>query len=239
MFGINSYGVIMNDTLLLELSATMLVSISGENVKELKEPLTSGAGGEVIWTKNQLKTSWHHFQPPEPVSHVLIRQRINQRFSPRMPNWIQSTVVVPGAAGNLDKGPNDVTLRFLKGSWLNRLWISPGTSQEPARGSLWFGLTVKIVADFLSNNPKFNRQIVSAVVCRFVLLKTALLLIHSNWSSVSKRHTAVEFFNNLLSKLWAPQKKVPPTPPSNTERETSGQSISKQNYPQIAGGKLW
>lgn len=35
----------------------MLVSISSENVKELKEPLTSGAGGEVIWTKNQLKTS--------------------------------------------------------------------------------------------------------------------------------------------------------------------------------------
>ena len=33
----------------------MFVSINSENLKELKEPLTSGAGGEVIWTNNQLK----------------------------------------------------------------------------------------------------------------------------------------------------------------------------------------
>lgn len=159
------------------------------------------------------------------MSHVLIRQRVNKRFSPWMPNWIQSAVVVPGAAGNLDKReqwPNNVTLRFLKGSWLTRLWISTSTSQEPVRGSLWFGLTVEIQRSFsrkgpgaepalklpswwkrgfcyqsssrfLSNNPEFNRQIVSAVVCRFVLLKTTLLLIHSNWNRVSKRHKAVEF----------------------------------------------
>lgn len=185
-----------------------------------------------------------------------------------MPNWIQSAVVVPGAAGNLDKReqwPNNVTLRFLKGSWLTRLWISTSTSQEPVRGSLWFGLTVEIQRSFsrkgtgsepalklpswwkqgfcyqsscwfLSNHPKFNRQIVSAVVCRFVLLKTSLLLIHSNWNRVSK---SCWIFKNLLSKLWAPQKKVLSTPLSNTERETSGQSISKQNNPQRTEGKLW